>query len=133
MNIVKTKSMVVSKTAHKIVDLELDGKIIEQLPKFVYLEHMTSEDGRGDAEIARRIVIAERAFANMRKLLICRNINISLRFRQLICYVWSTLTYGVQTWTFEMWCYRQMLKISYIEYKANEEVLGMKKDKETTD
>ena len=41
MNIVKTKSMVVSKTAHKIVDLELDGKPIEQVSKFVYLGHMT--------------------------------------------------------------------------------------------
>ena len=41
MKIVKTKSMVVNKTAHKIVDLELDGKPIEQVSKFVYLGHMT--------------------------------------------------------------------------------------------
>ena len=116
INIAKTKSMVVSKTAHKIVDLELDGKPIEQVSKFVYLGHMTSEDGRDDAEIIRRIVIAKRAFANMRKLLTCRNINICFRFRLLKWYVSSTLTYGVEIWTisramsrrleaFEVWCY----------------------------
>ena len=43
---------VVSKTLHKIVDLQLDGKPIEQKSKFVYLGHMASEDGRSDAEIA---------------------------------------------------------------------------------
>ena len=69
-----------------------------------------------------------------------QNINISLRFRLLKCYVWSTLTYGVETWTisramsrrleaFEMWCYRRMLRISYTEHKTNEEVLGMMKIK----
>ena len=67
MNVVQTKSMVVSKTAHKIVDLELDEKPIVQVSNFVCLGHMTSEDGRGDAEMARRIVIAKRAFADMRK------------------------------------------------------------------
>ena len=96
MNVVKTKSMVISNTAHKIVDLELDGKPIEQVSKFVYLGHMTSKDGRGNAEIARRILIAKTAFASMRKLLTCRNINISLRLRLLKRYVWSTLTYGVE-------------------------------------
>ena len=99
VNVVKAKSMVVSKTVHKIVDLELDGKPIEQVSKFVYLGYMTSEDGRGDAEIARRMVIEKRAYDNMRKMLACRNINISLRFRLLKCYVWSTVTYGVETWT----------------------------------
>ena len=140
MSIVKTKSMVVSKTVHKIVDLELDGKLIEQVSKFVYLGHMTSEHGRGDAEIARRILIEKRTFDNMRKSLACRNINTSLRFRLLKCYVWSTVTYGVETWTisramsrrleaFEMWCYMRMLSISYIEHKTNEEVLGIMKIK----
>ena len=36
VNVGKTKCMVVRKTAHKIVDLQLDGEPIEQLSKFVY-------------------------------------------------------------------------------------------------
>ena len=91
--------MVVSKTTREIVDLQLDGEPIEQLSKFFYLGHMASEDGRSDAEIARRITIAKGAFTNMRKLLTCRSINIRLRLRLLKCYVWSTLGYGAETWT----------------------------------
>ena len=71
MNVGKAMCMVVSKLVHRTVDLQLDGKPIEQLSKFVYIGHMASEDGRSDAEIARRIVIAKGAFTNMRKLLPC--------------------------------------------------------------
>ena len=95
----KTKCMIVSKTAHKIVAFQLDGVPIEQISKFVYLGHMASEDGRSDAEIARHTVIAKGAFTNMRKLLTCRSINIRLRLRLLKCYIWSTLGYGAETWT----------------------------------
>ena len=54
------------------------------------------------------------------------------------CYVWSTLLYGAETWTitkaltkrieaFEMWTYRQMLRISLKEHKYNEGVLNIMK------
>ena len=57
-----------------------------------------------------------------------------LRTRFLKCFVWSTLTYGSETWTIsevmkkrleamEMWCYRKMLRISWTERITNEEVL----------
>ena len=58
--------------------------------------------------------------------------------RSTKCYVWSTLLYGAETWTitktlikridaFEIWTYRQMLRISWKEHKPNEEVLNMMK------
>ena len=50
--------------------------------------------------------------------------------------MWSTLSYGAETWTisktlagrinaFEMWTYRKMLRLSYTKHKTNEEVLDM--------
>ena len=50
------------------------------------------------------------------------------------CYVWSVALYGAETWTlrkkernyleaFEMWCWRRMEKISYMDRITNEEVL----------
>ncbi|CAG9827859.1 unnamed protein product [Diabrotica balteata] len=70
----------------------------------------------------------------MRKLFCNRDINISLRIRMLRCYIFSTLLYGVEAWTlknsniknleaFEMWCYRRILKISWMDRKTNEQVL----------
>lgn len=58
------------------------------------------------------------------------------------CYIFSVLLYGVETWTltqstskkleaFEMWCYRRMLKIPWIDKIRNEEVLErLKKERE---
>ena len=54
----------------------------------------------------------------------------------MLCLV--NIRYGAETWTisramnkrleaFEIWCYRRMLRISYIEHKKNEEVLNLMK------
>ena len=86
----------------------------------VYLGYLTTEDGRCEAEIKRRITIARSSFENMSKVLTSRHININLRQRILRCYIWSTLLYGAETWT-----YRRMLKLSWAEHKSNGEVLRM--------
>ena len=73
-------------------------------------------------------MIDRTTFTNMRTLLSCRGINL------IKCYIWSTLFYGAETWTitksllsrldaFEMWVYRRVLKISWTEKIANEDVL----------
>ena len=49
-------------------------------------------------------------------------------------YIWSMLLYGSEAWTmtaaekarieaFEMWCYRRMMRIKWIDRVSNEEVL----------
>ncbi|XP_076384113.1 uncharacterized protein LOC143261929 [Megalopta genalis] len=56
--------------------------------------------------------------------------------RVLKRYVWSILLYGCETWVleitmlnkleaFEMWCYRRILKISWVSHTSNEDVLRM--------
>ena len=116
----------------------IDGTTIEQVQKMVYLGSITTEDGKSEVEIKRRIEIARDAFNNMTTVLSSRNISINTRMRLTKCYVWSTLLYGAETWTitktltkrinaFEMWTYRRMLRISWEEHKSNEEVLNMMK------
>jgi len=56
--------------------------------------------------------------------------------RLMKCYIWSVLAYGCELWTLskqdesgleamELWIYRCMKKISWIDKKANKEVLEM--------
>ena len=70
----------------------------------------------------------------MERLLTSRNVYLGTRIRLLKCYVWSTLLYGCETWTVsktmeahlqaaEMWFYRRMLKVSWVEKVPNVEVL----------
>ena len=57
-------------------------------------------------------------------------------------YIYSLLTYGCEAWTigreasrrinaFEIWCYRRMLKISWINRTTNKEVFHRIKEKPT--
>ena len=65
-----------------------------------------------------------------------RHISLKTRKRIIKAYVWSTLLYGCEAWTittrnmtklqsFEMWAYRNMMKIPWREKKTNEEVLKL--------
>ena len=137
MNVIKTKTMVVSKSkATPQINITLEGRPIQQTMKMVYLGGLTTNDGKCEQEIKRRIELARTAFQNMSKVLTSRKINIQTRKRLLQCYVWSTLLYGSETWTlhkptikrleaFEMWSYRRMMRISWTKHKTNEEVLRM--------
>ena len=122
MNIKKTKTMVISrKVETPKVNITLDGQPVEQVERFVYLGQLITENGKCDEEIKRRIEIARTAYIKMRNVLTNPKLSTSARLRFIKCFVWSTLLYGVETWTisktsqqqleaFEMWALRRMLK-----------------------
>ena len=84
-------------------------------------------------KIRARIAIAKEAFnGNQRPL--CGKINKNLRKRLAKCYVWSVALYGAETWTlmkedekrleaFEMWVWRAMEKVRWVDKVRNDEVL----------
>ena len=137
MNVKKTKTMIISKKAVvPRVNIELDGQVLEQVSCFTYLGQTITEDGKCDEEIKRRIGQARSAFNTMRDVLCCRRLPLSSRLRLLKCYVWSTLLYGVETWTvsktsekrlnaFEMWSLRRMMRVSWTRRLSNENVLKL--------
>ena len=100
MNAKKTKTMIISKREDKPkISATIDGTDIEQVTNFPYLGQKITEDGRCEEEIKRRISIAKTTFSKMTKVLTSRKITLNTRKRILQCYVWSTLQYGVETWT----------------------------------
>ena len=61
-------------------------------------------------------------------------LDFELRKKLVKCYIWSIALYGAETWTlravdqkhlesFEMWCWRRMVKIIWTDHVRNEEVL----------
>ena len=115
INAEKTKTMLVSKVMPSAeFHITVDKDIIKQVDSFVYLGQLFTEDAKCDKEILRRISIARGTFNKMKSTLTNNHINLETRKRILKCYVWSTLFYGVETWTvtttlekrleaFEMW------------------------------
>ena len=71
---------------------------------------------------------------NKKKTLFTSKLDLDLRKKLVKCYIWSMALYGAETWTLraadqkhlenlEMWCWRRMEKISWIDHVRNEEVL----------
>ena len=142
MNTKKTKTMVIRKNTHEVVNakIKVDGVILEQVEKYQYLGQLITEDGRCEVEIKRRIEIARTNFMKMKEVLTSKKLSMVTRKKLLYCYVISTLMYAAETWiinvadmkkieAFEMWCLRKMLKVSYTEHRTNEEVMRVARHK----
>ena len=105
------------------------GQQLKLVKKFKYLGYMITSDGKCITEIKKRIATSKDAFQKWRLILKNRNISMITKFRVLKTYVWSTLTYGCESWTItsdiekkieaaEMWSIRRMLRISWAEKKT---------------
>ena len=135
INIKKTKTMVVSRKGGGIVDIQLDGKKVEQVKKFRYLGSMISEDGRCIDDVKSRIGMAKDAFYKTKELL-TKSLSKSIKKRMVKSLIWPVALYGCETWTmrkeesdrlaaFEMWIWRRMEKVSWNDKKTNEEILTL--------
>ena len=78
--------------------------------------------------------MAKAAFRTHQGILMSKNTTLSLRIRILKTYIWTVALYGCETWTlkkneelkmeaFEMWCYRQILRIGWVQRRTNESVI----------
>lgn len=135
INASKTKVMQIArKQPSKSLSILVNGTRLKEVQKFKYLGVVVSNDGRDEMEIKTRIGMARGAFNNLERVLKDKKMNIGLRVRLLMCYVWPILRYASETWVlskaeedkinaFELWCYRRMHRISWTEKVKNEEVL----------
>jgi len=84
-------------------------------------------------EIRCRIEVAKKVFMEKKKLFTGK-MNLELKKRIMKCLVWSVALYAAETWTliqidgrrleaFEMWIWRRVEKISWLDEVTNEEVL----------
>jgi len=109
------------------------GQQVEQVSQFRYLGSLITEDGYCTKEIPSRIEMAKKVFMEKKKLFTGK-MNLELKERIMKCLVWSVALYSAEMWTltqtvrrrlevFEMWIWRRMEKISWLDKVANEEVL----------
>ena len=133
LNAKKTKVMKIQRTPtdEKIL---IDRTPIENVTEFSYLGATFTTNGDDSKEIRKRIGIAKNATTALTNIWKDRNISLRTKKRLLQSLVFSIASYGSECWVlkstdrkridgFEMWCYRRVLRISWIEKKTNEEVL----------
>ena len=137
MNINKSKTRIMECSIIRSRDAEgirLGNETLKVVKEFCYLGSKITDDGRSREDIKCRLAMAKKAFLKKRNLL-TSSIDLSVRKSFLKVFVWSVAMYGSETWTinsldkkrieaFEMWCYRRMLKIRWVDHITNEEVLN---------
>ena len=135
VNITKTQVMVISKSdTQETANITIEGKRLEQVSRFSYLGSIITQNGRCDEDIKTRIIIAKEAFNKVKNLVTNTSISVRLRKRFIRAYAWSTFLYGSEAWNIskvmerriealEMWLYRRMLKIPWVDHISNEQVL----------
>src|SRR5215469_15149200 len=130
-----TEVMVISRAViNPRVNIRIEDNLGKQVSRFNYLGSLINEDGRCEDEIRKIINKAKCAFNKMKNFLTNSKVSIETIKRFVRCYVWSTLVYGCESWTLrktdvskiqaaEMWFWRRLLKVSWIERISNEIIL----------
>ena len=132
INMKKTKTMVLGR---KEIDkkLEVLNQEVENVEEFVYLGSLITWDNDCSKDIRTRIAKGKGMLENLKTIWKDRNISYATKLSILKTCVFSTMLYGCETWTykkadkdrilaFEMYCYRRVLRIRWMQKVKNEEV-----------
>jgi len=135
--------MVISKSSHIQTTIKVQNMELEQVTEFRYLGSTITENGRCSKEIQKRIAMAKEAF-NKKGELLRGKLSKDLKKRMVKVLVWNVALYASETWTIrnddtkgletsEMWIWRKIGKISWTEYRTNDQVLTVEEQRSPMD
>ena len=134
LNVTKTKLMIIGEEDGDNDQLTVDGQEIEKVKQFNFLGSLITTEGGCDKEIRRRVAMARSAMTQLSKIWANRGITKTTKVRLVQALIFPIATYACETWTltsasckkinaFEMWCWRRMLRITWIMKRTNNSVL----------
>jgi hypothetical protein len=132
INIGKTKTMVFGREDSE-KRLKIGDQVIENVGQFVYLGSLLTWDNNCTKEIQTRIAKAKGIMAGFNNIWKSKQISYKTKLSVLKTCVFSTALYACETWTlktidkqkilaFEMYCYRRILHLSWMQKVTNVEV-----------
>ena len=135
LNAKKTKVLHVNakETTNK-EEILVDKTPLENVKDFKYLGSIKTEDGHCTKDIKVRIGMAKQRMVQLNNIWKDHGIRRDLKIKLLKCLVWPVMLYGCEAWTHrkaddkrieaaEMWFYRRLLRVTWIDKRTNESVL----------
>ena len=130
LNVKKTKMMVIGGSTDPFSS---NGEAIEQVEEFVYLGCRVVRSSKSLPEVKRRLAIARDTVSKL-TIWKCPQIPKRLKLRLLQATAFAIASYGSEAWAltrkdeeriraFEMWCYKRLLRVKWMDKKRNKEVL----------
>ena len=112
---------------------EIDVEEIEVITSLTFMGSEVEKEGRCDKEIKRRVAIGKATIIGLEKLWRDKHVSIKTKKRIVRTLIFPIVLYGCETWTMtkkmekkinacEMWIWRKMQRISWMEKKTNESV-----------
>ena len=111
-----------------------DYSLVEHVTQFNFLGSLITTSSGCSTELRRRMAMAKSAMVGLNKIWTDRGITKATKKRLVSALIFPIATYGCESWTltkadqsritsFEMWCWRRMLRISWFMKRSNISVL----------
>ena len=130
LNIQKTKIM----ASGPITSWQIDGETVETVGDFIFRGSEITADGDWSHEIKRRLLFSRKIMTNLDSILKSRGITLPANVLLVSAMVFPVVIYGYESWTikkaeswridtFELWCWRRLLRIPWTERRSNQSML----------
>ena len=121
LNIQKMKIIAFS----PITSWQIAGETMETVTDFIFLGSKITADGDCSHEIKRCLLLRRKTMTNLDIILKSRDITLPTKICLAKAMVFSVVMYGCESWTikkpdcqkydFELWCWRRLLRVPWIE------------------
>ena len=106
-----------------ITSWQIDGKTMETVTDFIFLDSKITADGDCNHEIKRLLLLGRKVMTNL-DILKSRDITLPTKAHPIKAMVSSVVKYGCEGWTikkaehqrinaFELWCWRRLLRVHW--------------------
>ena len=124
LNFQKTKIMASS----PITSWQIDGEMMETVTDFILLDNKITADGECSHEIKRCLLLGRKAMTNLDSIIKSRDITLPTQVCLVKAMVFPVVMYVCESWTikkaecqridtFELWCWRRLLRSSLLACK----------------
>ena len=114
--------------------MAVDGKTMETVTEFIFLDSKISADVDCSHEIKRHWVLGRKAMTNLDSILKNRDITLPAKVHLVKAMVFSVVMYGCESWTikkaerqridaFELWYWRKLLWVPWTARKSNQSIV----------
>ena len=116
-----------------MISWQIDGETMETVRNFIFLGSKITADGDRSHEIKRHLLLGRKAMTNLDSILKSRDITLPVKVHLVKAMVFPVVMYGCESWTikkaeqridaFVLWCWRRLLRISWIARRSNQSIV----------
>ena len=116
-----------------ITSWQIDGKMMETVTDFIFLDSKIMADSDWSHEIKRHLLPGRKVMTNLEGILKSRDITLPTKVHLVKAMVFPVIMYVCETWTikkaeglridaFELWCWWRLLRVPWTSRRSNQSI-----------